>query len=159
MAEMDFPAFPALGQKYTAPSGVVYEWDGYGWVVGFYDTASEDLSTVGDMLTQIRILLQDTDSSGSSGYRYATDSIMLNINQGLTDMYRIRPDIFLELNFKIPSFSSAQLDAIVGIEEQYVPPLVYYAVGLTQARDDEQTQDSRAMAFLKTFQATLQTVA
>jgi hypothetical protein len=155
---MDFPAFPTLGQKYTAPSGIVYEFDGYGWVIGFYDTASEELSSVGDLLDQIRTLLQDTDNTGSSGYRYSTDSILMNINQGMTDMYRIRPDIFLELRFKIPVFSSAQLDTIIGIEEQYVPPLVYYAVGLTQARDDEQTQDSRAMAFLKTFQATLLTV-
>ena len=159
MAEMDFPAFPAVGQKYTAPSGIVYEFDGYGWVIGFYDTASEELSTVGDLLSQIRTLLQDTDPSASSGYRYSTDSIVMNLNQGMTDMYRIRPDIFLENGFKIPTFSSAMLDTIIGIEEQYVPPLVYYAVGLTQARDDEQTQDSRAMAFLKTFQATLLTVA
>ena len=159
MAEMDFPPFPTLGQKYTAPSGIVYEWDGYGWIIGFYDTASEELSTIGDVLSQIRTLLQDTDNSASSGYRYSTDSILMNLNQGMTDMYRIRPDIFLELKFKIPVFNSGQLDAVIGIEEQYVPSLVYYAVGLTQARDDEQTQDSRAMAFLKSFQSILQTVS
>jgi hypothetical protein len=77
----------------------------------------------------------------------------------MADMYRIRPDIFLENGFKIPTFSSAQPDVVIGIEEQYIPPLVYYAVGLTQARDDEQTQDSRAMAFMKTFQTTLLTVS
>lgn len=158
MAEMDFPPFPALGQKYTAPSGIVYEWDGFGWIVGFYDTASEELSTLGDLLSQIRTLLQDVDNTGSSGYRYSTDSIVMNINQGMSDMYRIRPDLFLALDFKIPTFNSGQPDVIIGVEEQYIPPLVYYAVGLTQARDDEQTQDSRAMAFLKTFSATLLTV-
>jgi len=159
MAEMDFPPLPVVGQKYTAPSGIVYEWDGYGWVVGFYDTASETLTTIGDLVSQIRTLLQDVDNSATSGYRYSTDSIIMNLNQGMTDMYRIRPDIFLENHFQIPVFSSGQLDAEVGIEEQYIPPLVYYAVGLTQARDDEQTQDSRAMSFMKTFQSTLLTVS
>jgi hypothetical protein len=159
MAEMDFPPLPVVGQKYTAPSGIVYEWDGYGWVIGFYDTASETLTTIGDLVSQIRTLLQDVDNSATSGYRYSTDSIIMNLNQGMTDMYRIRPDIFLENNFQIPVFSSGQLDAEVGIEEQYIPPLVYYAVGLTQARDDEQTQDSRAMSFMKTFQSTLLTVS
>ena len=159
MSEMDFPPLPVLGQKYTAPSGIVYEWDGFGWIVGFYDTASETLTTVGDVLSQIRTLLQDVDNSASSGYRYSTDSILMNLNQGITDMYRIRPDIFVTNQFKIPVFNSGQLDASLSIEEQYIPPLVYYAVGLTQARDDEQTQDARAMAFMKTFQATLLTVS
>ena len=158
MADIDFPPAPTTGQRYTAPTGVVYEFDGYGWVIGFYDPSSETLMTVGDLLSQIRTLLQDTDNT-SGQYRYSTDSIIMNLNQGMSDMYRIRPDILLELGFKIPRFSSADLSVTIGIEDQYVPPLVYYAVGLTQARDDEQTQDSRAMAFLKTFQATLLTVA
>ena len=56
MADLDFPPLPTLGQKYTAPTGVVYEFDGYGWVVGFYDRSSQQLTSVGDILDQIRIL-------------------------------------------------------------------------------------------------------
>ena len=158
MAEMDFPPIPTIGQKYTAPSGIVYEFDGYGWVIGFYDTDDDALYSLGDLLDQIRILLQDTDTSGGE-YRYSNGSIVLNINQGLLEMYRIRPDIFLELNFKIPTYSDAQLDAVLAIEPQHVPALVYYAVGMTQLRDDEGTQDSRASSFLGKFTSMLVAVA
>lgn len=158
MADMDFPPSPILGQKYTAPTGIVYEWDGYGWSVGYYDTASQDLSTVGDLLDQIRVLLQDVDNR-SGEYRYSTDSIMLCLNQGMSDLYRIRPDIFLALQFIIPTYNSSQLEVLLGIEEQYISPLVFYVVGLVQARDDEQTQDVRAGTFLKTFKEAVLTVS
>jgi hypothetical protein len=158
MAEMDFPAAPTVGQKYTAPSGVVYEFDGYGWVVGFYDATTQQLQSVGDVIDQIRILLQDTDNS-SGQYRYSTDSIILSLNQGMVDLYRMRPDIFLSLKFIIPIYSSAQLDAVIGIEMQYISPLVFYAVGLVQARDDEQSQDARAASFLQTFKGAVLTVS
>ena len=158
MAEMDFPPLPTIGQKYTAPSGIVYEFDGYGWVVGFYDTDDEALYTLGDLLDQIRILLQDIDTLGGE-YRYSTGSIVLNINQGLLEMYRMRPDIFLELQFKVPTYNDAQLDAAMAIEPQHVPALIYYAVGMTQLRDDEGTQDSRASAFLGKFTSMLTAVA
>ena len=42
---------------------------------------------------------------------------------------------------------------------QYVSPLVFYVVGLVQARDDEQTQDQRAAQFLQTFKGAVLTVS
>ena len=158
MAEMDFPPLPVLGQKYTAPSGVVYEWDGYGWTIGYYDTSSQQLQSVGDVLDQIRILLQDTDNT-SGQYRYTTESILLCLNQGMIDLYRMRPDIFVTLKFIIPVYNSNQLDVVIGIEMQYISPLVFYVVGLVQARDDEQTQDQRAAQFLQTFKGAVLTVS
>lgn len=157
--EMDFPASPYVGQKYTASSGVVYEWDGYGWIVGFYTTDTQLLSTVGDLLDQVRILLQDTDNTASSGYRYSDDSILLALNQGMMDLYRMRPDIFLALKFVIPTYNTADLGALIGIEQQYISPMVFYVVGLIQARDDEQTQDQRAAQFLQTFKGAVLTVS
>jgi hypothetical protein len=147
---MDFPSSPTLGQKFTNSIGVVYQWNGYGWVIGFYDTDDDALYTLGDLLDQIRILLQDTDTSGNE-YRYSTGSLVLNINQCLMEMYRIRPDIFLDLNFKIPIYSDTQLDMPITVESQHVPAIVYYAVGMAQLRDDEGTQDARASSFLTKF--------
>ena len=49
---------------------------------------------LGDLLAQIRTTLQDTDVT-SGTYRYSTDSIVANINMGMIEMYRFRPDIFL----------------------------------------------------------------
>lgn len=158
MAEMDFPLNPTTGQKYTNSIGVVYEWNGYGWVIGFYDADSEQFGTVGDLLDQIRILLQDTDLSGGE-YRYSDASIVTNINMGLLEMYRIRPDIFLELNFQVPVYNSAAKDAVITIEKQHVPAVIYYAVGMTQLRDDEGTQDARASAFLTKFTSMLAAIA
>jgi len=150
MAEMDFPSDPTLGQKFTNSIGTVYEWNGVAWVIGFYDIEDETFVTLGDLLDQIRVLLQDTDTLGNE-YRYSNSSIVANINMGLMEMYRIRPDIFLELNFKIPVYNDAQLDADLTIEPQHVPALIYYAVGMTQLRDDEGTQDQRASSFLGKF--------
>ena len=158
MAEMDFPLAPVIGQRYTNTIGVVYEWNGFAWVVGFYDSANEDFLTLGDVLDQIRILLQDTDTLGNE-YRYSTASLVTNINMGLLEMYRIRPDIFLENDFVVPTFNDAQPDAAMVIEQQFVPSLVYYAVGMAQLRDDEGTQDSRASSFLGKFTSMLVAVA
>jgi hypothetical protein len=153
---MDFPASPFVGQLYTAPSGQVYEWDGQAWTVGFYDSNTQQLTVVGDLLDQVRTLLQDTDNT-SGQYRYSTDSLVTNLNQCMLDLFRMRPDLFLEQGFQQPWFSVAGLDVPLGIEEQYVPPLVWYVTGLTQARDDETTQDARAAAFMTTFKQAIQT--
>lgn len=158
MAEMDFPVTPTVGQKYTNSIGVVYEWNGYAWVIGFYDSSTETIDTVGDLLEMIRTLLQDTETDGGE-YRYSSDSIVANINMGLREMLRIRPDIFLETRFKAPVYNDAELDALITIEEQHVPALIYYAVGMSQLRDDEGTQDQRASSFLAKFTSMLIAVA
>lgn len=155
---IDFPPSPEVGQRYTAPSGAVYSWDGSAWTIGFYNSATQQLQSVGDIIDQIRTLLQDTDVSGGE-FRYSTDSIVMNINMGMLEMYRVRPDIFLANNFTIPQYNVFQLDTPLVIEPQWVPPLIYYAVGMTQARDDEGTQDTRASAFLTKFLAMLITMA
>lgn len=155
MAEpIDFPPNPTVGQRYTAPNGEVYAWDGYTWGSSYYDSATQKLTTIGDLLSQVRTLLQDVDVS-SGQYRYSTDSIMVAFNQAMMDMYRIRPDLFLANAFVIPVFNSADLSVAIVIEPQYIPSLIYYVVGLVQARDDEQNQDNRAMGFLKVFQQTI----
>lgn len=151
---IDFPPSPFIGQRYTTPSGDVYAWDGYTWAFSYYDSASQKLATIGDLLSQVRTLLQDVDVS-SGQYRYSTDSIMVAFNQAMMDMYRIRPDLFLENGFVIPVYNSSDLSVAIVIEPQYVPALIYYVVGLVQARDDEQNQDNRAMGFLKVFQQTI----
>jgi hypothetical protein len=155
---LDFPPTPILGQRYTAPTGAVYMWDGVAWTVGFYDSSSEAMSVLGDLLAQIRTTLMDTDTS-SGQYRYSTDSIVTNINQGMLEMLRMRPDIFLENGFKAPTFNDNDLSTPLVIEPQFVPALVYYAVGFTQMRDDEATEDSRGSAFLGKFASMLMAVA
>lgn len=113
-----------------------------------------NILTVGGLISQVRTLLQDTDLS-TGLYRYSTDSIVTNLNQAMADLFRLRPDLFMDAGFAIPSFDPALPDVAVGIDQQYMPALIYYVVGLTQARDDEQNQDARALGFLKIFQQTV----
>lgn len=153
---MDFPSSPATGQKYTAPNGQVYVYDGVAWTVGYYDSNTQRLGSVGEIIEQVRTLLQDTDNLAGE-YRYSTDSLITNLNQCMMELFRLRPDLFLETGFVIPVFDTANLDVQIGIEPQYMPAIVYYVVGLTQARDDEQNQDSRATGFLKVFQSAIVT--
>jgi hypothetical protein len=115
--------------------------------------AVPSISTLGGLLAQVRTLLQDTDAVG--GYRYSDLSIVTNLNQSMMDAYRIRPDLFLATSFVIPAFDTALPNTLITIEPQYLPAFVYYVTGLTQARDDEQNQDARAMGFLKIFQQTI----
>lgn len=155
MTAPDFPYNPTVGQTYTTPSGLVYTWSGQAWTFGFYDSPTQQFAVVGDLLDQIRTLLQDTDNSATSGYRYSTDSIITALNQGMMEMYRLRKDLFLENSFRLPVFSTGLLSAPVIVEQQYVPLLIYYTVGMVQLRDDEQNQDARGQAFVKTFSASL----
>lgn len=147
---INFPSNPTVGQRYTAPSGVVYTWNGSAWEVGYYDSATQQLSTLGDVITQARILLQDMVSA-SGQFRYSTDSMVLDVNQCMIDMYRQRPDIFLESDFVIPTFDVNDLDLPLGIDEQYITAVVFYVVGMVQTRDDEGTQDQRAALFLQRY--------
>jgi hypothetical protein len=158
VAPLDFPTSPILNQHYTAPNGAVYIWDGVAWTVGFYDSSTQAFENLGDVLAQVRTLLLDVDLSAGE-YRYSTDSLVTNVNQAMMEMYRIRPDIFLENKFKIPVFNDANLSAPLVIEPQFVPALVYYTVGLAQLRDDEPTQDQRATSFLGKFTSMLVAVA
>src|SRR5262245_43513371 len=115
--------------------------------------------SVQDIVDQIRITLQDTDDSATSGFRYPTNDIVRNLNMGVLEMFRIRPDIFLEVGLKPFAFTTSGLTAPFPIEPQWVPPLVYYVVGFTQLRDDEPEQDQRASMFLAKFTSMLVAVA
>ena len=158
MPVMDFPDSPTIGQRYTNDAGIAYQWNGTSWIVNYYDSNTQLLLSVGDLIGQVRTLLQDTDNTSGS-YRYSTDSIIMALNQGSADLFRIRPDLYLETGFVVKSYSIGHLDENIVVEPQYVSPLVFYVVGLVQARDDEQTQDARAAAFLQTFQKAVLTVA
>jgi hypothetical protein len=72
-------------------------------------------------------------------------------------MFRVRPDIFMANGYVVPQFQSNALTALLIIEQQYVPSLIYYTVGMAQLRDDEETQDARAAAFTQRFTQTLTT--
>lgn len=158
MPDFDFPLNPVLYQIWTAPTGAVYIWNGSAWVVGTYNSTTQNFDQVGGIIAQVRTLLQDVSLAGSE-YRYSDDSLIMNLNMGLLEMFRIRPDIFLSEYFTVPQYTIGQFDSTIPIEQQFIPPLIYYVVGMTQLRDDEGEQDERASSFLSKFTSMLVAVA
>jgi hypothetical protein len=156
--DFDFPLNPVLYQIWTAPTGAVYVWNGSAWVVGTYNSSTQDFSQIGGLMAQVRTLLQDVSLEGGE-YRYSEDSLYMNLNMGLLEMFRIRPDIFLAEYFTVPQYTTGQSADAIPIEQQFVPSLVYFIVGMTQLRDDEGEQDARASAFLGKFTSSLVAVA
>lgn len=113
------------------------------------------LDTVADYLRNARVLLQDTVAD----YRYSDDELVENINLGLLEMRRLRPDLLRSyFRTSIPSFSMAAPTASVPVDPQYRVALLYYICGQAQLRDDENTQDARATVFLNKFVAQMLTI-
>lgn len=109
------------------------------------------LNTVEDMMLQSRTLLQDTVTP----YRYTDQDLINAINQGMLEMRRVRPDLFLGTFAALPSYSLGDTGATLAIDDQYKMTLMYYVVSIIQFRDEEETTDSRAAGFMNKFSSQL----
>ncbi len=119
--------------------------------------------TYQDVITEVRVLLQDTDSDS---YRYSETVLIGIYNRGLQAVARVRPDacydLYTENSLEVPELvesspSSGQTiytDAF-GLEMQFFNPLVSYLVGIAELVDDEYTEDGRAAMLLQAFKAEL----
>jgi hypothetical protein len=113
------------------------------------------LDTVQDYVDRARVLLLDEVEP----YRYSTESLIENLNMGLMEMRRIRPETMLPyFGSTVPEFSVATIATLVPLDQQNRTTLLYYIAGHAQLRDEENTQDSRAAAFLSKFTAQLLTI-
>lgn len=109
------------------------------------------LSTVADYLAEARTLLQDKQTP----YRYSDDELVSALNIGFREARRLRPDLFIAVFGAIPTYSSTSTGTAVAFDEQYRNCLLYYIVGRSELRDEEDTTDSRAAALLGKFAAQL----
>jgi len=112
------------------------------------------LSTVEDYVNEARVLLQDTLGSGS-GYRYSDAELVSGLNMALEQAHKLRRDLFLRYDTApyYPVVSGVE----VTIDPGYRRALLFFMVGHAQLRDEEETTDSRASAFLTAFTAQLTT--
>ena len=119
--------------------------------------------TYANLLTEAREILQDTNTDPTL-QRYS-DTVLLDVlNRGLLELYRIRPDAYYDLwddtaeDFLVPSLNTNALPDTssylntFGIPMMFYGPLVDYVIGITEAVDDEFSQDSRSAAFILQFQ-------
>lgn len=106
------------------------------------------LDTVQDYIDRARVLLLDEVEP----YRYPTADLVDNLNMGILEARRLRPDVlYAYLRTALPEFTIGALADPVPIDPQYRVAFVYYICGHAQLRDDENTQDSRAVTFLNKF--------
>lgn len=116
---------------------------------------AQALDTVADYIAHARVLLQDTVSD----YRYSDAELVDNLNMGLLEMRRLRPDLMIaSFGTTIPLYSELSTGTAVACDPQYRPALLYYICGQAQLRDDEATTDSRATVFLNKFTAQMLTI-
>lgn len=118
--------------------------------------------TYQDVVTEARVLLQDTDTVDP---RY-TDTVLIALyNRGLQVVARKRPDAFYDLysnnSLNVPELSDSpsggQTDwtDTFGLELQFFNPLVNFIVGMAEIVDDEYTEDGRAALLLQAFEREL----
>ena len=113
------------------------------------------LDTVADYIADARVLLQDTVEP----YRYSSAELVENINLGLLEIRRMRPDLMAgTFRTSIPKYSSSSTSTAVALDVQYRVALLYYVCGHAQLRDDEATQDARSLAFINKFTAQMLTL-
>lgn len=107
------------------------------------------LDTAADYVREARTLLQDNVAT----YRYSDAELLSALNVGVLTARRLRPDLFLSVT-TLPYFTAVDTTAFA-MDEQYRLPFVYFMVGHAQLRDEEDTQDNRAAAFIGMFTSQL----
>lgn len=111
------------------------------------------LETVAKYITAARVLLQDTKDTP---YRYPDADLLAALSEAFPEAKKLRPDLFIVTPLQDFPANDA---TVVTFDPMYRTALVYYMVGRAQLRDDEETQDQRAAAFLSMFAAKLTTVS
>lgn len=117
---------------------------------------STALETITDYITDGRTLLQDT----LSPFRYTDDSLVTAMNVTLLEGRRIRPDLFVYRNTRVPNQRGVQsFQANDGteleMEEQFRLAFLHGMCAHALERDQEDIQDERAATFMKIFNTIL----
>lgn len=102
--------------------------------------------TVGDIITEARVLLQDVDSE-----RYTDAQMVQALNEGLLETRRLRPDMYRNRLSNVPQYTTADFATLIIYEQMYTPALVNFVTGRIQMQDDEANSDGRAVVFINTF--------
>lgn len=100
-----------------------------------------------DLIEQAREIVQDEVEP----YRYSDVRLYRTLNTAFTEAYRIRPDLFVGLDFVIPYVAPADSGDTFPLDQQFYLAFVDFVVATVEFSDDEWTIDNRAMAFLQMF--------
>lgn len=111
--------------------------------------------TIGDVITDVRDILQDTRSP----YRYSDDSLYSYLNRAFINVKDIRPDAYwgrytsgtYPPSYDIPEYSAGDEAELWPLSSVFFTPIVMYVAGSAELKDDEFTRDARAAILLETF--------
>jgi hypothetical protein len=106
-------------------------------------------TTVSDYVTYTRVILQDQVAP----FRYVDADVVTGLNLAFTEARRIRPDMFLGVA-TVPFFT-ANDTTVVTLDPQYQMAFIYYMVAQAEMKDEEWTQDARAVQFMTKFEQIL----
>lgn len=110
--------------------------------------------TIGTVLTEARVLLNDTDADNPA-YRYSDATLLQAFNGAMAEARAKRPDLFLGtpigLRSTLPLYDTGDTAVAFPLDEQFYNAFVYYVVGRTSMIDDTYADDSRAIALLNKF--------
>jgi hypothetical protein len=121
---------------------------------------AQQYAPVEEYLSISRSLLQDMIVP----YRYADQDIVSALNIALSEMGRLRPDIFLDLKYQnrltkgdigdgVPSsFLTTDTTTLVPVPGKYSTAIYWFITGWLQMYDVADTQDQRAQGFMAKFQ-------
>jgi hypothetical protein len=106
------------------------------------------MATFQNIIDDARVDLQD-----SAGTRYTTAQLLGYANDGVREMFRMRPD------FRLGSYGVAVPTYVVGdnlpIPDNYRMLLTHYLIFRSETRDDEYAVNGRAASFLMRFEKEL----
>lgn len=108
------------------------------------------LDATADYIRLARINLND----GLAPYRYADTTMLDGLQQGVDDMRRLRPDLFIDDPDGLLTVIGGGIDLQV-IDRQYRSALLDYLVAYCELTDDEAANASRSTAFRNLFAAKL----
>lgn len=110
---------------------------------------------VGELFLRVRRIVNDVDTP----YRYSDAHLYEQLETSLYDLYRLRPDAFIDRLDAIPSYPqdtvtpTAAIDdpTVIALDNTFLQPIIYYIAGNLELIDDEFTVDGRAALLLKSF--------
>lgn len=98
--------------------------------------------TINDVVVQVRDVVQD---AAAPNYRHDDAKIIRYFNDALSDVRRLRGDLFLNsINDDWVQYTTADLTSAFPIDHTYFTSVVDYIVGMIGIGDDEFAQDGRA---------------
>lgn len=110
--------------------------------------------TTTDVITSARLTLNDRDADA---YRESNENLLKYVNEGLDQLFEIRPDLFvgsMDLSSATEGHQLA-LGAALPIDGRMKSHLVEYVIFRAEMSDDEHANSGRAMSFLKQMEKRL----